>query len=44
MTDDRLLGCRLKLQQAQRHLWELKAEIEAFRNPTAIRPLRCISA
>jgi hypothetical protein len=38
MTDDPLLGCRLKLQQAQRHLWELKAEIDRFqesdRDPT----------
>lgn len=25
MTDDPLPGCQLKLQQAQRHLWELKA-------------------
>ena len=30
MTDDPLLGCRLKLQQAQRHLWELKAEVDRF--------------
>ncbi len=30
MTDDSLLGCRLKLQQAQRHLWELKAEVDRF--------------
>ncbi len=38
MTDDPLLGCRLKLQQAQRHLWELKAEVDRFqesdRDPT----------
>jgi hypothetical protein len=30
MTDDPLLGCRLKLQQTQRHLWELKAELQTI--------------
>lgn len=38
MMDDPLLGCRLKLQQAQCHLWDLQAELERFqesdRDPT----------
>jgi hypothetical protein len=38
VTDDPLIGCRLKLQQAQRHLWDLQAEVDQFqesdRDPT----------